>query len=136
MLLLQSQWLYNSYKALCLKCKTMVFNKTKYVQTCARILSPSVYPTLCDAMDCSLPASSAHVIPQARKWVTCPLPGDLPHPGVEPSSLVSLALAVGSLPLALPPGKYDCVLYKLKAHVNPTPSKSVDTVFQQRLLTS
>ena len=94
----------------------MEFNKTKYVQTCARILSPSVYPTLCDAMDCSLPASSAHGILQARKWVIFPLPGDLPHPGVEPSSLVSLALVVGSLPLALPPGK-DVHLWNMYRHI-------------------
>ena len=33
-----------------------------------------------------------------------PPPGDLPSPGIEPMSLVSLALAVGSLPL-VPSGK-------------------------------
>ena len=34
----------------------------------------------------------------------CPHPGDLPNPGTEPTSLMSPALAVDSLPLA-PPGK-------------------------------
>ena len=34
----------------------------------------------------------------------CPLPGDLPDPGVESKSLTSLALAGRSLPLE-PPGK-------------------------------
>ena len=34
----------------------------------------------------------------------CPSPGDLPDPGIEPTSLISLALAGGSLPLA-PRGK-------------------------------
>ena len=34
----------------------------------------------------------------------CPLPGDLPDPGIKPRSLISPALAGGSLPLA-PPGK-------------------------------
>ena len=36
----------------------------------------------------------------------CPPPGDLPHPGIEPKSLMSPAWSslVGSLPLA-PPGK-------------------------------
>ena len=34
----------------------------------------------------------------------CPSPGDLPDPGIEPASLMSPALAAGSLPLA-PPGK-------------------------------
>ena len=34
----------------------------------------------------------------------CPPPGELPHPGMEPSSLTSPAFQAGSLPLA-PPGK-------------------------------
>jgi len=34
----------------------------------------------------------------------CPLPGDLPDPGIKPRSLISPALAGGSLPL-VPPGK-------------------------------
>ena len=33
-----------------------------------------------------------------------PLPGDLPNPGIEPTSLVSAALQVDSLP-SEPPGK-------------------------------
>ena len=39
-------------------------------------------------------------------WSGLPLPppGDLPDPGIEPTSLVSPALQVGSLPLE-PPGK-------------------------------
>ena len=36
--------------------------------------------------------------------LTCPPSGDLPNPGIEPASLMSPALAVGSLPL-VPPGK-------------------------------
>ena len=61
--------------------------------------------TLCDPMDCSLPGSSVHSILQGRilEWVAIP-PGDLPDPGIEPTSLASPALQVGSLPLA-PPGK-------------------------------
>ena len=45
--------------------------------------------TLCDPMDCSPPGSSVHEILQARilEWVACPPPGDLPNPGIEPSSL-------------------------------------------------
>ena len=55
-------------------------------------------------MDCSLPGSSVHRIPQARtlEWVAFPPPGDLPDPGIEPASLMSPASAVGSLPLAPP----------------------------------
>ena len=39
--------------------------KVKVIQSC---------PTLCDAMDCSLPGSSVHMIPQARilEWVAVP----------------------------------------------------------------
>ena len=45
-------------------------------------------PTLCDPMDCSLPASSVHGIFQARilEWLPFPSPGDLPDPGIEPGS--------------------------------------------------
>ena len=55
---------------------------------------------------CAIPwtvatGSSAHGIFQARilEWVAMPfwsgLPGDLPNPGIEPASLISLALAGG-----------------------------------------
>ena len=44
-------------------------------------------PTLCDPMDCSPPGSSAHGI--------FPSPGDLPDPGIEPTSLMPPALAGG-----------------------------------------
>ena len=39
-------------------------------------------------MDCSPPGSSVHGILQARKleWVTMPLSGDLPNPGIKPTS--------------------------------------------------
>ena len=42
-------------------------------------------PTLCDPMDYSPPGSPVHEILQARIYWTglpCPLPGDLPDPGV------------------------------------------------------
>ena len=58
--------------------------------------------TLWDPMDCSPPGSSVHGILQARRleWVTCPPPGDLPHPGIEPASLVAPTLQGGSLLLS------------------------------------
>ena len=42
---------------------------------------------------------------QASSWsgLPCPPPGDLPDLGIEPASLTSPALQVGTLPLA-PPG--------------------------------
>ena len=53
------------------------------------------YPTLCDPMDHSLPGSFVHGILQVRilEWVAIPSSKDLAHPGIEPASLVSLALA-------------------------------------------
>ena len=53
------------------------------------------YPTFCDPMDYSPQGSSVHGILQARvlEWVALPLPGDLPDPGIEPTSLMSSALA-------------------------------------------
>ena len=49
----------------------------------------------CDPMDCGPPGSSVHGISQARilEWVAMSSPGDLPHPGIEPMSLMSPALA-------------------------------------------
>ena len=41
--------------------------------------------------------------------LSCPPPGDVPHPGIETVSLMSPTLQAGSLPLA-PPGKRTCKL--------------------------
>ena len=70
-----------------------IFVKTGYVCTCAKSLQSC--PTLCNAMDHSLPGSSVHGILQARilEGVPCPIRKDLPNPGIEPVSLVSPALA-------------------------------------------
>ena len=48
-------------------------------------------------MDCSLPGSSVHGILQARilEWVAFPSQGDLSDPRIEPTSLMSPALADG-----------------------------------------
>ena len=53
------------------------------------------YPTFCDPMDYSLPGFSVHGIPQAIKleWVAISYSGDLPDPGIKPTSLMSPALA-------------------------------------------
>ena len=52
-------------------------------------------PTLRYPMDCSLPGSSVHETLQAKYWsgLPCPPPGDLPDPGIEPTSLMSPELA-------------------------------------------
>ena len=57
--------------------------------------------TLCNPMDCSPPGSSVHRILQQEYWSGFPFPspGDLPHPGVEPTPPVFHALQAGSFPL-------------------------------------
>ena len=61
------------------------------------VLVAQLCPTLSDPMDCSPPGSSVHGIFQARILqigiLLCPLPGDLPNPGIEPRSLTSPSLA-------------------------------------------
>ena len=46
-------------------------------------------------MGCSPPGSSVYGLSRQEYWsgLPCPPPGDLPDPGIEPMSLVSLALA-------------------------------------------
>ena len=53
--------------------------------------------TLCDPKDCSPPGSSGHGFSRKEYWsgMSCPPPGDLPNPGIEPTSLMSPALAGG-----------------------------------------
>ena len=66
-----------------------VFHVLSVAQSC---------PTVCDPVDCSLPGFSVHGVFQARilEWVAISFSGDLPNPGIEPTSP---ALADGFLPL-------------------------------------
>jgi len=51
-------------------------------------------------MDCSLPDSSVHGIPQdILDWVSMPSSRDLPDPGIKTASPTVPALQVDSLPL-------------------------------------
>ena len=54
-------------------------------------------PTLCDAMDHSLPGFSVHGILQERvlEWVAMPSSRGSSDPGIEPESLMSPALTGG-----------------------------------------
>ena len=73
---------------------------TAYKEPCATcMLSLQSCPTLCNPMDCSPPGFSVHGIFQARilEWFAMPSSsGELPDPGIEPVSPVSLILAGGS----------------------------------------
>ena len=52
-------------------------------------------PTLCDPMDCSPPAALSMGLSRQEYWSGLPFPppGDVPDPGIEPTSPASLALA-------------------------------------------
>ena len=54
----------------------------------------------CDPVDCSLSGSSTHGFSRQEYWsgLPSPPPGDLPEPGIEPSSPASPALQADSLP--------------------------------------
>ena len=85
------------------------------VCVCARVRTQSCL-TVCDAMDYTLPGASIHGIFQAKNTgVGCHflLQGHVPNPGIEPTSVVSPALAGGFLSLALP-DKPHSVMEKLK----------------------
>ena len=64
------------------------------------------HPGLCDAMDCSLPGSPSVGFHSQEycSGLSFPPPGDLPDPGITPTSLVPPALA-GRFFITTPPGK-------------------------------
>ena len=63
---------------------------------CLNAKSLQLCPTLCDPMDCSPPAPLSMGFPRQGYWsgLPCPLPGVLPDPGIEPTSLMSPALEI------------------------------------------
>ena len=63
-----------------------------YTVLCMCAKSPQLCLTLCDPTDCSPPGSSIHRNLQAR-LLQCPPLGGLPDPGIEPTSVMSPALA-------------------------------------------
>ena len=50
--------------------------------------------TLCDSMDCSHQASLSMGFSRQEYWsrLSCPSPGDLPDPGIKPTTLTSPAM--------------------------------------------
>ena len=68
-----------------------------FPKLCVGAQSLQLCPTLCNPTDCSPPGSSVHGIPRQESWsgLSCPPPGDLLDPGIEPTSLMAPALAGG-----------------------------------------
>ena len=73
--------------------------KHDHLPLCAKSLQSC--PSLWDPMDCNPPGSSAHGIPQARKWSGLPFPppGNSPDPGGPIRISCLLHWLLGSLPL-------------------------------------
>ena len=62
---------------------------------CMHAKSFQLCPTLCDPVNYNPPGSSVHGFFRQKYWsgLSCPSPGDLPNPGIDPTSLMSPALA-------------------------------------------
>ena len=75
-----------------------LFSFLNYERIVVVMLVAQLCPTLCNAMDCSLPGSSVHGIFQAKtlEWIAMPSSRNLPNSGIKPASLISPALAGGS----------------------------------------
>ena len=91
---------------------TLVFGYSSFVfyaRVHAKLLK--LRPTLCNPMDCSPPGSSVHGILQARILLSCSPAGDLPDPGIEPTSPVAPALQMESLLLSHPGNPLSFISY-------------------------
>ena len=74
----------------------MSFNNNMHA--CAQSLQSC--PTVCNPVTAAHQASLSMGFSREEYWsrFPCPPPGDLPDPGIKPASLLSPALAEGSLP--------------------------------------
>ena len=81
-----------------LHCKQILYQLSYQIRSVAQSC-----PTLCNPMDCSLLGSSVYGFSRQEYWSRLPYPppGDLPNPGIKPTSP---AFAGGSF-TAEPPGK-------------------------------
>ena len=78
--------------------------------------------TLCNPMDCSPPGSSVHGISRQEYWsgLPCPPPGDLPDPGIKPTSFISPALAGGFFTTSTTYEALSVIAYSLQPTVSVT----------------
>ena len=69
--------------------------------------------SFCDPVDCSLPGSSVHGFPRQEYWSGLPFlsAGDLPDPGLEPTSLALVGRFYTTVPCGKPP--YYLILAKM-----------------------
>ena len=75
-------------------CIVIIWHSWEMHSACMHAESLLSCPTLCNPMDYSPPLLSMEFSRQEH-WsgLPCPLPGDLPDPGIEPASFMSPALA-------------------------------------------
>ena len=82
--------------SVCVHVPMRAYNPHEHVST---VFAKSLQscPTLCNPVDRSPPGFSAHGFSRQEHWsgLPCPPPGHFPHPGTEPFSLKSPALAGG-----------------------------------------
>ena len=75
-----------------------IYDGILHVCVCAKLLQ--LCPTLCDPMDLAHQTPLSMVFSRQEYWsgLSCPPPGDLPDPGIEPGSLALEADALTSEP--------------------------------------
>ena len=73
--------------------RAVLLHTHTHVLCCSK--PPQSCLTLCDPLDCSFQASMSMGFSRQEYWsrLPCPPPGDLPHPGIEPTSSLSSALS-------------------------------------------
>ena len=77
--------------------------RLEFMCVCTRLCaqSPQLCPTLCNAMDCvahQAPLFTGFSWQQYWSGLPCPAPGDLPNPGIKPTSPAPPALQADALP--------------------------------------
>ena len=74
----------------------------RFICACVHAKSLQSCPALCDPMDnaCQAPLSIGFSKQEYWSGLPCPLPGDLPDPGIKPTSPPAPALQADSLPLS------------------------------------
>ena len=91
-------------------CHQVVMNRKwvtgNHCPFCSQQSCVQLHLTLCNPLDCSPSGSSVHGIFKQEYWsgLPFPTPGDLPDPGIEPTSPASSALAGGFF-TTVPAGK-------------------------------